>query len=382
MEELKKSAWFPIGNKAIRFDLLSEVISMGKGKYWVEYKEIKEKVSLAAVLERYGVLNKLKLSGQNSTGACPIHNGTNPRQFSACLERGIWKCFGDCDDGGNVLDFVALKEFGSKDANSIRKAALLLKKWFFLPQTEENPVKVDAPLRPEKENVKCPESAPINQAEPHAGPANAAGATGQKNENKKTNPPLKFALKLDPEHPWFAERGFSQDTIQAFGLGFCSKGLMSGRIAIPIRDRNGDLVAYCGRAVTDEQVRDEGKYLLPPKFHKQEVVYNLDRMSPEVKQLVVVESYLSVWRLHEAGYGNAVALMGASLGEAQERLILEFLGPLGQAILLFDPDEAGMKCGLDAIVRLGRRLFAKLIDLSAVGKKPHQLSREEFENLL
>ena len=63
-------------------------------KNWVDYKVIKRKVSLAQVLERYGVLSKLKQSGQNMTGVCPIHQGANPRQFSVNLERNLWNCFG------------------------------------------------------------------------------------------------------------------------------------------------------------------------------------------------------------------------------------------------------------------------------------------------
>ena len=99
---------------------------MAKGKNWVDYKEIKSKITMRMVLDRYGITDKLKQSGQNLAGYCPIHKGTNnPRQFSVNPEINIFNCFGDCQSGGNVLDFVAKME----DIN-IRQAALLLKKWF------------------------------------------------------------------------------------------------------------------------------------------------------------------------------------------------------------------------------------------------------------
>ena len=103
-------------------------------KNWVNYKEIKEKISMQMVLEHYGI--ELKKSGQNLAGCCPIYQGTNRRQFSVSPERNIWNCFGNCKEGGNVLDFVAMMEFGNKEPQSIRKAALQLKNWFLPGSTE------------------------------------------------------------------------------------------------------------------------------------------------------------------------------------------------------------------------------------------------------
>ena len=82
----------------------------------------------------------------------------------------------------------------------------------------------------------------------------------------KTNKPLKFELQnLDPNHPFFRERGITLETAEYFGLGFCQKGMMKDRIAIPIHNEKNELVAYCGRAVTPEQIKDE-KYKQPLEF--------------------------------------------------------------------------------------------------------------------
>jgi DNA primase len=79
------------------------------------------------------------------------------------------------------------------------------------------------------------------------------------------NSPLDFELKhLDPDHPYLIDRGFSPETIQRFGLGYCGKGLMRGRIAIPLHNSQGRLVGYAGRLVDDEAVDDEHpKYRFP-----------------------------------------------------------------------------------------------------------------------
>src|SRR5690606_34121518 len=72
------------------------------------------------------------------------------------------------------------------------------------------------------------------------------------------NQPLDFELQgLDPAHPWLAGRGFTATTATHFGVGFCERGSLAGRIAIPLRDAEGKLVGYAGRA-TDDATATEG----------------------------------------------------------------------------------------------------------------------------
>jgi hypothetical protein len=87
------------------------------------------------VLDHYGVALR-KLGHQYST-VCPIHDGSDPRQFVVRLDAGTWFCFGDCDRGGSVLEFVALKE-----RVSIRNAASLLADWFAIDQIPQRPPRV------------------------------------------------------------------------------------------------------------------------------------------------------------------------------------------------------------------------------------------------
>ena len=327
---------------------------MSKKKNWVDFKEVKNGVSMQMVLDKYDAT--LKKAGDNHIGCCPIHKGTNCRQFSVNLEKNIWQCFGDCQTGGNVLDFAAMMEFGNKDGASIRKAALNLQSWFLKDLSSE---KDDVEEDPEESAAKDE----VNREE-------------SEETEKKENKPLTFELKhLEQDHPWFASREISPDTVAYFGLGLQKKGkTIGGRIAIPIHDDSGQLVAYCGRAVDKSQIKQDGKYKLPTNFIKSDVVYNLHRQEKDIDELILVESFISVWKLHQMGFSYCVALMGSSLTRSQEKLITSFLGPHKRVICMFDADEAGKKCTIDCLNRLSGSVYVKTVDISSYAKKPHMLT--------
>jgi DNA primase len=88
-------------------------------KRTIDFRRVKDAVSIERVLADYGV--KLKRSGTQLVGCCPIHKGSNPRAFVVNPAKGAWRCFGDCNRGGSTLDLVAELE-----GISLRDAALLL----------------------------------------------------------------------------------------------------------------------------------------------------------------------------------------------------------------------------------------------------------------
>ena len=340
---------------------------MDKTENWVDFKELKERITFEMVLDRYGLLGKLKRSGKNLVGRCPIHHGSNPRQFSVDPERNIFNCFGNCKSGGNILDFV------SKMENiPVRSAALKLKEWFpeAVAERADSPEAEGQAKETEKPAAKKAEAKRTEPAEGTEKPG-------------EVNPPLKFQLKsLNPEHAFFAERGILPTTVEHFGLGYCSKGMMKGRIAIPIHNERGELVAYCGRATDAGLTETEGKYKLPPNFVKSAVVYNLNRQAPEAEAFILVESFLSVFRLYQAGYLNALSLLGSALSERQEELILSCLGKNGRLYLLFDADESGQSCAADCLLRLGHKAFVKAVAIGGLAQKPHRLTSDQIVSLL
>ena len=80
----------------------------------------------------------------------------------------------------------------------------------------------------------------------------------------------------------------------------------------------------------DDKQEEEAKYKMPPNFLKAAIVYNLHRQAPGTDLLILVESFLSVFWLHQAGYPNVVALMGSFFSPEQEGLISDLLGPAGR----------------------------------------------------
>ncbi len=98
---------------------------------WVDFKTVKEAVSMQMVIDRYGIKG-LRKSKDELRGACPLPGGseTNQRAFSINLSKNVFKCF-VCNTRGNVLDFVAAME-----SCSVRDAAVKLAGWFGVGETE------------------------------------------------------------------------------------------------------------------------------------------------------------------------------------------------------------------------------------------------------
>lgn len=103
---------------------------MAKGDI-IPFPEVR-RVPLTAVLERYGLLGDLKRVGASLFGCCPIHKGTNRKQFVVDPSRELWRCFSpEHDRGGGVLEFVS--EFENV---TLREAARLIAQWFAIAPIE------------------------------------------------------------------------------------------------------------------------------------------------------------------------------------------------------------------------------------------------------
>ena len=324
---------------------------------WVDFKEIKEKVSMEDILRHCGLLKGLRRKENELVGFCPIHDEKRQNKgcFCANTTKNMWHCF-SCGAGGNVLDFVS-----SMKGVDIRQAGLLIQKWFGIISGE------DRKLTKEKEEIERPK-----RKEKEAEPEEAA------------NPPLTFELKtLDSKHAYLKERGLKKETIKEFGLGYCKRGLMERRVVIPIHNEKGELIAYAGRYPGDPP-EGELEYELPPKFKESLVVFNLNRVKDmgEDKGLILVEDFFDVFNLWQAGCKNVVALMGTSMSDEQERLIVEAVGEKGKVTLMFDSDESGKSVSRDGLARLVSQVYVKLTKLGKEGLQPDSLSKEKIKKVL
>lgn len=336
---------------------------------FIDFKAVKAAVTMEQVLEHYGVLAKFVKKGDSLNGPCPIHKGENPTQFRVRLSKNIWNCFSKCKRGGNVLDFISRME----DV-SIHAAALKAIEWF---QLDAESVARDSDHAEENKEAE-PQSK--STREPKKSESKQPSADYASVPNK----PLKFRLeKLERSHPYLANRGFTIETLVDFGSGYCSKGIMAGRIAIPIRNPDGEVVAYAGRII-GEPSNDSPKYKLPPGFKKSLELFNIDRArqeSPELP-LVIVEGFFDCMKLHQHGHRKTVALMGSTMSAAQEELIRTHTNSNSRVIILLDEDEAGQAGRQDIAARLSRFCFVKTHVFDKAGMQPENLTTEELSEIV
>lgn len=326
---------------------------------WIDFTELKRQVRIRDVLERYGLLDALREKKPGKlVGPCPIHGGKNGTSFNVDIEKNAFHCFSQCG-GGNVLDLVVKLE-----SCSIRDAGEKLADWFGLT--------FDRPRRAATERSASPAASSTARRE-------SARPARDDAKRASPNPPLDKPLRdLNPDHPYLVERGLTVPTIKTFGLGHCVRGLMRGRIAVPIHDEAGQLVAYAGRAV-DSAGPDESRYRLPDGFKKSLVLFNLHRAQEHAEAgLVVVEGFFDCFKVHQAGFANVVALMGSQASDTQIDLLAAATDRL---VLMFDGDDAGLHCTRDFWKRVRRRLFLKEVSLEP-GQQPDMLDADAIRRLL
>ncbi|NMC35229.1 MAG: toprim domain-containing protein [Veillonellaceae bacterium] len=322
-----------------------------KNKNWVDFEALKRNVSFLTILEHYGLVGHFKQKGNKLTGKCPIHKGDSSTSCHIDLEKGAYRCFTRCKSmglrgGGNILDFVADMEKFGLGQEGIKRAAKLIMEFTGTGQG----------------TVPLPAGTP--RPAPH------------KPEPPPENKPLAFSLHLKTDHPYFKERGITPETVRLFGLGLAEKGMMTGRIAIPIYDHRGSLVAYAGRALDAKSAEEGGKYKLPANFHKMQVLYNYHR-AKDFPTLILVEGFFDCFKVYQAGFLNVCALMGTAMSDFHAGLILK---TFTQVVLMLDNDPAGRRGTGDILNRLYDKIFVRVVRLEGFNgaSQPDQLSEREL----
>lgn len=327
---------------------------------WVSFDKVRQALELPALLAHHHIT--LKQRGQQFTGACPIPgHGTDRRKtFSANAEKKVFRCF-KCGAQGNLLDLaVFLAGRDPNDPKAVRTTALELQREFVSQE-----VPPQRPRQAAKQLALPPPQVPV-----------------------LINPELDFELKdLDPTHPYLTGRGFTPETMRHFGVGYCGRGFLKGRIATPLHDPTGKLVGYAGRSISDQE---EPKYLFPGerkregkiiRFEKTKLLYNAHRIRPPVEMLFIVEGFASVWWLHQNGFPNTVALMGDSASLQQTDLIIAKCREDGRLWILADGDKAGRNCAMTLAPQLARNRFTRIVELSD-GSQPTDLSAGQLQMLI
>ena len=328
---------------------------------WVDYKRIKTQASFKQVTEHYHI--DFSIKGAELVGTCPLPNHAGDRDnknaFHISLDKNCYNCLTHCG-GGNVIDFVRLMEKLPDTTEGFRQAALILQNKF-LPVAADSKPKTDKKQKKKEVEEKAPE--------------------------ELKNQPLDFTLesRIKKDHPFLTdEKGLPLEFVQEFGLGWCKTGLMAGRIVIPIHNADGELVAYAGRALTQADEERRGKYLFPSGFNKALELWNYHQVLSKKKLLrekglVVVEGFFDAMKLILHGFPNVVALMGWSLSEHQEQLILSVTDKIA---LFLDNDDTGKEATKKIHKRLIHHAFIKVVPYLPDKAEPEDFSKEELIQVL
>jgi DNA primase len=120
---------------------------------------------------------------------------------------------------------------------------------------------------------------------------------------------------LQAQHEAVQALGVSPETLEHFGAGYAPKGIMRGRLAIPVRGRNGELLAYCGRAVNGESPT----LTFPNGFEPASVIFNAERTVEG--EFYLVRDPLQVLVAHESGVDNVVAFLTEDITALQLEML-------------------------------------------------------------
>lgn len=357
---------------------------------WVDFKTVRERLDFVEVLSHYGIDQKGR--GKQVKIICPFHNDHKP-SCGINLAKQVYNCFA-CGAGGNALDFVAHMEGLDPDKTTeLRKAALLAADLFNISEATVKPArhktnKTESAKNGAQRAKKAKKRAATAEVKSKASEGKSGATAAPDNKaDKPTNKPLSFELKLDRKHPFIKSRikdgGLDKKLVKTFGLGFASKGMMTGRVCFPIHNEAGELIAYSGRWASDSLPEGTPRYLLPKGFEKSKVLFNLNRVigmrdsHPDLDTVVIVEGFWSVMRLHGLRI-PCVSSFGDSLSKDQIELLVQ--NGFRKAILIFDGDEGGRAGAEQSLPLLAEKMFAKVIHLGD-GIKPDVMDQKFVSEL-
>ncbi len=299
----------------------------------------KERVREAADIVRVvGELVRLQPSGANRfKGLCPFHQEKTP-SFHVDRGRQAFYCFG-CQKGGDVFRFVmeiegldffeALKSLAERNGIAMPKRDELE-----TPQAKER----DAVAAIQKVAVEYFRASLNSEARAYLDRRRLAKGSAEEFQLGYA-PPGATLTKL------LQQRGFSPAELAASGLIVKREDgslydRFRNRLMFPIHDERGNPIAFGGRALGD----DEPKYLNSsdtPLYTKKRVLYNLHRAKETIRKLdytILVEGYMDVIGVSQAGFRNVVASCGTALSEDHVRALRRHSDKI---VVNFDPDTAG-----------------------------------------
>ncbi|MGC9151328.1 MAG: DNA primase [Microbacter sp.] len=341
-------------------------------------------MNAAQILDVVSDFVTLKKRGVNYVGLCPFHEERTP-SFSVSPAKNICKCF-SCGKGGNAVNFIMEHE-----QMSYYEALKYLAKKYNIEVIEKELTPEEAAQKNDRESML---------------------AVNKFAQNYFTSLLFDSSEGRNVGLAYFHERGFRDDVIRKFQLGYSSEkrdafsvaalskaykkdfliktGLSIekdggalfdrfwGRVMFPVHSLSGTIIAFGGRVLKKED--KTAKYVNSPEseiYHKSNELYGIyfaKQAIVKYDRCFLVEGYTDVLAMHQAGIENVVASSGTSLTKGQIRLIHRFTE---NVTVLYDGDAAGIKAsirGIDMLLEEG--LNIKVVLLPA-GEDPDSFAKSQ-----
>ena len=326
----------------------------------------------------------LRRRGANYWGLCPFHDDRSP-SFSVSPSKGVCKCF-SCGKGGSAIHFIMEHE-----QLSYYEALKYLAKKYNIEVHEKELTDEERQKRSERENMFV---------------INTFAQEFFSKSLLETDEGRSVGLA------YFKERGFNEDIIRKFGLGYSPEkrdalaveaqkrgykidyllktglcretqegriyDLFSGRVMFPVYSVSGKVVAFGGR-ILKSGVKIS-KYFNSPEsdiYHKSDELYGIyqaKRAIEKERRCYLVEGYTDVLSMHQSGIENVVASSGTALTHGQIRLIHRFTDNI---TVLYDGDAPGIKAslrGIDLLLQEGLNIKVVLLP---DGEDPDSFSKSQ-----
>jgi DNA primase len=338
-------------------------------------------IETARIDEVVGEFVTLKKRGVNLLGLCPFHNEKTP-SFTVSPKKGIFKCFG-CGKGGNSVNFLMEHE-----QFTYPEALKYLAKKYHIEYSEEEQTPEQIRELNEKEGLFhatdfAAKFFATNLFDTDQG--RSIGLSYFKERGFRDDIIKKFQLgfALD-EWDHFTrnalQQGYNRDYLEKTGLTIVKDGKVydrfRGRVIFPIHNISGRVLGFGGRILKIEKTSP--KYVNSPEsdiYHKGKVLYGINLAKNAIlsaDNCYLVEGYTDVISLHQAGVENVVASSGTSLTTDQIKLISRYTKNI---TILYDGDAAGIKAsfrGIDMILEQG--MDVKIV-LFPDGEDPDSFAR-------
>lgn len=304
---------------------------------WLD--ELYARADIVSVVSGY---LSLKKDGRRYWGLCPFHNEKTP-SFSVNADLNLYYCFG-CKAGGNVVQFIMEME-----RVSFQEAVKILaeKVHMAVPEMQEDP-DYERRRRERERLLAANREAAFFYHDKLWKPEGKQVLDYLHSRGLDDGTIKKFGLGASTDQ-WddllqhLTEKGYSKREIVLAGLAV-EKGdhqydMFRHRAMFPIIDQQGHVLGFGGRAMGDAKP----KYMNTsdtPVFNKRKGVYaiNLVKKIRDLKRILLVEGYMDVVAVTQAGIQGAVATLGTSLTNEQARLLKRYAP---QVWIAYDGDEAG-----------------------------------------